>query len=108
MSMATESAQQLRQQYGNNPLWIAGRLGIEIVMQDLDTPHGALVRVEGRWAMFYTPATTEARLAHLVGHYTLHRDIRQEFVTSRYGLLDTEANEFADELLRLDAACLTA
>jgi hypothetical protein len=97
MSTATKAAARCRQ--GSNPVVLAVESGVIVIANDLATPHGLLFEYAGHWLLAYGPKTPRRRLAQLLGHYMLHRDLCTEFILPVGGKLDTEADEFADALM---------
>jgi hypothetical protein len=96
---AKEMARSLHRNCANI-IQVADHLRIRAVMCRLDTPDDAIMfEVGGNWILIYSPETTNARIAHLLGHHMLHRERMHEFLNpGRHGKIDDEAQEIANIL----------
>lgn len=95
---------------------IAKDQGIEILGADLHETAGVLRKEGDRWVIYVNREDSPSRqlftIAHELGHFFIHKHIRDEFVDgqliardedSKYASVELEANEFAANLIMAEA-----
>lgn len=86
-----------------DPLWVAKRLGFKIKVKDLNDMDGFAVKTQKGYTIFlsYNPFETRQNftLAHEIAHIVLGHFNVEDPNDVQLKIMDTEANQFAAELL---------